>query len=399
MGFLNSFLNFFIENKWILLFYLAIFLIVYTNRKKFEIQAKVIALYRTKFGVNAIHKFAKNHSEFIKIMGYIGIGVGFIGLITISGMMLKALWDLFFIPHAPAAVSLIIPGVKIPGSSIFVPFWYGIIALFFVVLIHEFSHGIVAASHGLKIKHTGIVFFGPIIGAFVEPDEKEIKKQSDVVQYSIFAAGPFSNVILAGIAIALMVFVFAPIHSSLTDEVGVSFSAIQNNTPAEKSGLYYNMTLIKADDTKIKGLSEFESFLTYVKPNQTITIYSDKNENFTIVTTTHPDNPKKGYLGVIGAHSVTKLKNDAAVFKFADSSTIIISTLLLWIYILSLGIGLANLLPLGPVDGGRILQTALHKTTGTEKKGNVIWHKVTLLTILVLLILLLMPIFRSVIKF
>jgi membrane-associated protease RseP (regulator of RpoE activity) len=139
--------------------------------------------------------------------------------------------------------------------------------------------------------------------------------------------------------------------------------------------------------------------LSLVKPNQSITIYTDKNENFTLTTTVHPDNPRMGYLGVIGVHSVTRLKNDASIFKFLDSSAIIASTLLLWVYILSLGIGLANLLPLGPVDGGRMLQTALHKTTGSEKKGNMIWHKVTLLTILILLILLFVPIFRSVLKF
>ena len=73
----DSFFNFLINNKWIILFYLGIILLIYFNRKKFEIQAKIIALYRTKFGINAIHNFAKKHSELIKIFGYIGIGIDF----------------------------------------------------------------------------------------------------------------------------------------------------------------------------------------------------------------------------------------------------------------------------------------------------------------------------------
>lgn len=399
MSLQSSFLNFLINNKWIILFYLGIVILVYSNRKKFEIQAKIIAMYRTKFGINAIHNFAKKHSEIIKIFGYIGIGIGFIGMITISVFMLISLWNLFFTPNAPPAVTPVIPGVRIPGSPIFVPFGYGIIALFIVVLVHEFSHGIVAAAHGLKVKNTGIVFFGPLIGAFVEPDEKEMKKRSDVVNYSITAAGPFSNIILGGIAILLMMFVFSPLHGVLSVDTGVGFEEVQNNTPAMAVGLYPNMTIVKADNVQIKNSQDFENFLLKVLPNQTVAFTSDKNETFVLTTTARPDNPSRGYLGIIGVHTATKLKNDSLIFKASDATTSVIVTLLLWIYILSLGIGLANLLPLGPVDGGRILQIASQKTAGNEKKGNMIWQKISLLTIGILLILLFVPILRSLFKF
>jgi membrane-associated protease RseP (regulator of RpoE activity) len=52
---------------------------------------------------------------------------------------------------------------------------------------------------------------------------------------------------------------------------------------------------------------------------------------------------------------------------------------------LSLGIGLANLLPLGPVDGGRMLQVSLQKIKG-EEKGNKIWHKISIATLMLLAI-------------
>lgn len=401
MSFLNSFLTFFLEHKngvFISLFYLAIIAIVYFNREKFDIQAKIIAMYRTKFGINKIHSVGKNYSELIKIIGYIGIGVGFIGLITISYFLLYGLWQLFTMPNAPPAVSPVIPGVKIPGSPIFVPFWYGIISLFIVVVVHEFSHGIVAAAHGLKVKNTGIVFFGPLIGAFVEPDEKEIKKKPDVVQYSIFAAGPFSNVLLAGVAILCVLFVFSPVSSAINSDVGVSFVQVQNATPAEKAGLYANMTIVKADDTAITNAKDFESFLAYVKPNQTIQLYSDKGENFTLTTAAHPDNPKRGYLGVLGVHTETRLNIENKFFKILDYTLLILTQLFMWIYLLSLGIGLANLLPLGPVDGGRMLQIASQKIAGDEKKGNMIWGKITFVTIVILLILLFVPIIKGILK-
>ena len=56
------------------------------------------------------------------------------------------------------------------------------------VINHEFGHGVVARAHGLKIQSSGIFLLGPLFGAFVEPNEKQLKKQNDIVQYSIYSA-------------------------------------------------------------------------------------------------------------------------------------------------------------------------------------------------------------------
>ena len=61
---------------------------------------------------------------------------------------------MIFVPSAPPTMSLVIPGIQIPGSPVFIPFWYGILALFCVVVIHEFGHGIVARANGIKIQQT-----------------------------------------------------------------------------------------------------------------------------------------------------------------------------------------------------------------------------------------------------
>ena len=55
-----------------------------------------------------------------------------------------------------------------------------------------------------------------------------------------------------------------------------------------------------------------------------------------------------------------------------------------WLYILNLGIGLFNLLPLGPVDGGRMLQTALLRFF-SEKRANAIWKNVSIFFLMVII--------------
>ena len=212
------------------------------------------------------------------------------------------------------------------------------------------------------------------------------------------AAGPFSNIIAGAAALLLLIFAFAPLQGALSDESGVSFVAVQNSTPAKEAGLIPNMTIIKVDGKEVENLGEFQRYLDTVKPNETITLFTEKSRNFTLTTASRPDNPSKGYLGVIGVHTVTKLKKQTLVYKASNAILGIVLKMLFWIYLLSIGIGLANLLPIGPVDGGRMLQIACQKITGSEKRGNEIWQKISIFTITTILILLVVPIFRALIS-
>ena len=78
-----TFLNFINEYKFVVLFYITIIAIVYFNRKKFDFQSKFIALYRTKIGINLMHKLADLFGPIIRGVGYIGIFAGYAGMVLI----------------------------------------------------------------------------------------------------------------------------------------------------------------------------------------------------------------------------------------------------------------------------------------------------------------------------
>ncbi|MBN2142072.1 site-2 protease family protein [Candidatus Woesearchaeota archaeon] len=383
-----TFVEVFLEYKFVILFYLAIILFIYLKRKKFEFQAKFIALYRMKFGLGWIEKVGRRHSELIKILGYCGIGVGYAGMAFIVFMLGKGLWDMAFVPNAPPVVSPVLPGVPIPGSPIFVPFWYGIIALFIVVVIHEFSHGVVARAHDVKVMNTGIVFFGPIVGAFVEPDEKQVDKQPDHVKYSIFAAGPFSNVLTAALVLLIAALVMSPLTDAVAKPVGVEFTYVEPGFPADIAGLQTGVTYDFVNNYSTNDLSSFESALRDVQINETVYI-GNSDSNYTVVTTSREENPKKA---IIGVNVRTKFTNED---KWWLKIILWTNGLLSWIFMLSLGLGLANLLPLGPVDGGRMIKESLERIWG-EKVGKQAWYKITVLVIVILLILVFVPIARAI---
>src|SRR3989344_9668639 len=99
---LNTILNFVLSHKTIFLFYLVVIILLILNRKKIVTQAKVILLYRMKWGLRWMDKYAKKFREWIILFGYIGVGAGYVGLIIISYILIKNLYDLIV---QPAAVS------------------------------------------------------------------------------------------------------------------------------------------------------------------------------------------------------------------------------------------------------------------------------------------------------
>ncbi len=386
-------LNIFMEYKYVIIFYAIIILIVVTNKKKFDFQAKFIALYRTTIGVKFMHAFADRFNKPIKWIGYAGIFLGYAGMMLIVYFLADGLYKLIFIPSAPAVLSPVIPGVPIPGSPIFVPFWYGITALFFVVLIHEFGHGVVSAAHKIKVHHSGIVFFGPLIGAFVEPDEKQLKKKSWWIQESMFAAGPVANFILAAIALVLVLFVMIPVTGNMVEANGFYFVDVTEGFPAIDAGIEPGTLYTFVNDVEVNNASYLIEVLGDMSPGDSVTV-ANENTTHTVVTVSNPDNETRAFMGVVGVstHGIIKAGKQQ---WWLDTLTII-GKFWQWVFMLSLGIGLANLLPLGPVDGGRMLLLSMEKKLGKEKAMK-IFSKITSGFFVLIMILVFVPIVKALI--
>ncbi len=106
--------------------------------------------------------------------GYMNVGVvvAFGAIIFITYTIVATLPTVFETP----SVSIVIPGVDIPGSQIYVPFFYGLIGLATVLVVHEFSYGIQSVGEKIPIKSIGLLLFTILPGAFVEPDEDKLKE-------------------------------------------------------------------------------------------------------------------------------------------------------------------------------------------------------------------------------
>ena len=334
---------------------------------------------------------ADRYGELIKLFGYISIGIGFIGMFAIVLVLLQSIYVLFTQPDAPPALTPILPGVHVPGvpEAFFIPLVQGILAIFIVAVVHEFSHGVVARAHKVTVKRTGVAIIGPFFAAFVEPDEKQLKKRDDVTNYSIIAAGPASNVFMFLVLLILMTFVIIPAVHTVYEPVGISFSSIAEGSPAEAAGLQTDVLYTELNNQPVTSVSDFLVAFDTLEPNQDIT-FANSEQTISVTTGSNPDPPAKPYLGV-------------TIYNRLDGDTTTSFSIISWLMklvsltgLLSLGIGLANLLPVGPLDGGKMIQQALHKLRG-EEKGDRTLVKLSLVLLFIIL-LLLTPIFRETAK-
>ena len=355
-------------------------LIVIFNRKKLTFHRFGIffaAMYRTKAGLKAMDRIAKKYRGLLwKLTPWI-IGLGFIGMVLVTFDLARGLITILSGAATPS-VGVVLP-FKAKGVF-YVPFFYWIISIFVILVMHEGMHGVMARAYGLKIKNSGLVVIGAIIplipGAFVEPDEKKLLKADRKKQLAVYAAGPVINIVTGLVLMLLMFTVINPITDTFYEKDGVVITELmEGNPPAAQAGITAGEKITNINGQTVGETKDFSSALKDTKPGDSVSVITS-SAVYDITLGENPTN-KRAWLGV---YVENKLLNPT----WATHTVLWISDLIFWLYLLSIGVGLFNLLPLGPIDGGRMLLTTLQKVTH-EKRASTIWKSVSFVLLGVLL--------------
>ncbi len=380
----GPFLSFLLTNKWTIIFYAAVILLIYAFRKRFDWPARFVGLYRTKVGLKLMDRLGR-HERFFRLFGEVAMVVGFLGMLLIVFLLLNGVYDFLFVPSAPPTVAPVIPGVTIPGLGIKVPLITGWLALFIVIIIHEFSHGVVARAHRIKVESSGLMVMGPLGGAFVEPSEKELQRSSRRTRLGIFAAGPFSNIITAFLFILVAAYLLTPLASSMVHTTGIRIVESFPGDAAAAAGIPDGARLTGIGNASVSDEQSLVAALDAHAPGDTVTVSTDAG-SYPVTLGARPGNTSQAYLGI--QPELLLAPNNSAWWYVASEKVLSwLSWLFLWVYILSLGIGLANLLPITITDGGRMFQEAATRLWGKER-GTKVWLRVGAVTLVILLLLL-----------
>lgn len=314
----------------------------------FELNFPVI-MWKTKKLRGLISRISNFSPTFWRWFMNIGIVVAFAAMMLISWVLVSSLPSVFETP----SVSIIIPGVDIPGSQIYVPFVYGLIALATVLIVHEFSHGIQAVCEKIPIKSIGLLLFAILPGAFVEPDEDKLKSAKKISKLRIYAAGSVANISLAIIAILLVSLVSMGIPHYFQED-GIAIDRVVPDSSSDGI-LKEGMVLQSIDGHKINDSASYVNIIKSFKPGDNVTVQTDQG-SYSVVLGKNPNNESVGFFG-IQANKHFVLSDDSLgplpwiLFELLE--------LFNWVFMLNMGIGLFNLLPLKPLDGGYMLEILL----------------------------------------
>ena len=313
-----------------------------------------LLMWKTQRLRGFIDRLANRAPRFWKWYMNIGIVIstGFMILMAIALVYsLKTLLD-------TPTVSLIVPGVEVPGSPIFIPLLSGLIALATVLIVHEFSHGILSRVEKINIKSIGLLLFAIIPGAFVEPDEEELNELSRPAKMRIYVAGSMANLTLAAIALIIMTVISSFIVPVVFEDEGVVVNRLTEDANA-KNYMSEGMIIKSINNLTVTDIDSFQKAANTLKPNDTVNIHTDQGD-YSFQLKTNPMNKSIGFMGIqVNANNGIADDFDNQFYTPLLWLLMPLTDLLFWIYFLNFAIGTFNLLPMKPLDGGHLLENLL----------------------------------------
>ncbi|MGC8934962.1 MAG: site-2 protease family protein [Thermoproteota archaeon] len=382
------------------------FTILYILNKKKLLEKYDIALWgpvlmvRSHKGEDVIERIAE-HKHFWIIVGSIAVTVCFaLSILLIPLLVWNAVLS-FQLPveAAPSPILAIgLPGVNPIMSG--VNFWYAVVGLVIAVVVHEAAHGVMARIAGVKLKSVGLMFLVIPIGAFVEPDEEELKKATYLKRIRVFAISPFMNILLA-ITFSL-IFSLALMNMVHVKHEGVGVAYVVPGMPAQQVGIRPGMIITEIRDSTgtyaIRSSTDLQKYLSTKKVGEQITvkIYEGQSFNVTLASkaiyTKNTSDVDKASLGIImvDTKDITKIY-DALKFPFSSLKGFInyamlpflelwgssplhkpytdfldtsipselfwpLASTFYWIFWINLMLGITNSLPALPLDGGYVVR-------------------------------------------
>ena len=313
-----------------------------------------LLMWKTQRLRGFIDRLANRAPRFWKWYMNIGIVIsaGFMILMAVALVYsLKTLMD-------TPTVSLIVPGVEVPGSPIFIPLLSGLIALATVLIVHEFSHGILSRVEKINIKSIGLLLFAIIPGAFVEPDEEELNELSRPAKMRIYVAGSMANLTLAAIALIIMLAISSFIMPVVFEDDGVVVNRLTEDANA-KNYLAEGMIIKSINNLTVNDIDSFQKAANTLKPNDTVNIHTDQGD-YSFQLKTNPMNKSIGFMGIqVNANNVVADDFDNQFYTPLLWLLMPLTDLLFWIYFLNFAVGTFNLLPMKPLDGGHLFENIL----------------------------------------
>lgn len=341
---------------------------LYLEREKFDREG-IAFLRRTQKGISTIGKIAERYPRFWKVYAAAGVFTGLTSIVVSFGTIGYSLGQSILTRSVENGPSLVLPGAvsqnQFQAGVSLIPVEYWIAGVMITVIVHELSHAIVAKLEGFNIKSIGYGFLAVIPIGFVEP-EGDRSLEDGIAEagwtggdwksrIKVLCAGSFANYLTAALfALLALGFTAGVTTTTSTGYVGISVFDNQSVSyqtaegyPAAESGLT-NGTLYSINNQSIDSLEDLRSVSETIKPGDDVQMNTSEG-----VKTVTADE-----------RNLTRMKEGFMDYRSGISWFL---NLIYTVAFLNFAIGLFNMLPILPLDGGLTLQTLVERYLGKDK--------------------------------
>ncbi|MFH1474039.1 MAG: site-2 protease family protein [Candidatus Aenigmatarchaeota archaeon] len=381
----------------VLLFFALLGIIIYRDRKNIDFKY-ILLMRRTKRFSKILDTIAKKSVTFWKVTGTIAFVLCFLVMIygTYTMINIAYLIQTGVIDQPALSFALPVPSDQMIVSPGFIgiPFWIWIIVITIILIPHEAFHGIIARAEKIKLKDVGLMLLAIFPGAFVEPDEKQLKKSKLMTKLRIFSAGSFINIVIGMLVIVLVQsLLWSP------NVGGILITNVNETSPAYDIGLEEGMVIESIDGKELTMNFDEYSFLILMvsgsnsgditqyisqlilfrelsaySPGDTVSLRISGND-YDLTLAEHPEIEVEGGFPYIGVNSK---------FNVADVNMFfVLFPLLGLIATLSMLVGAFNILPIYPLDGGLIVQSLAERFAKKISKQIVIGVTAVMVVIII----------------
>lgn len=264
--------------------------------------------------------------------------------------LVKNAYFFFQKPEQASQVMLLVPGLTISLDSL--P--YILVSLVVVAVTHEFAHGIASLAEKIPLKSSGIFLAVVLPGAFVEIDEEKLEKAKSTTKLRIFSAGASTN-IAVGMLVLLLLTNFTLTISPLyfPQSSGVMITGLVEGGADQNVGIKKWDTIFSLNGTPVRSVDELREYMTNVKPNSMLTVGTGRGD-LVVKTQTSTQGPSRALIGIVPFNyyppRVHSLPNELPYQIYLTEN---------WMNMILVSVGLFNMLPIGPLDGGKFSDTVL----------------------------------------
>lgn len=312
-----------------------------------------ILLVRTKRGLKLLD-YLSRPKRFWRLFGNAGIVVVLFGMAYMVFLILVMDYVMLTSPPKPSPATSPRNVLLIPGLNEFVPLTWGLIGLIVTLVVHEFSHAILARVENVKVKSLGVVLALIPIGGFAEPDEKELMEKEKKARMRIYSAGIAANMVVALLSFTLFFYLLGFLQPhvvvvksfenfeegdaiieinglkvetaedvlkavnghnvvnvlvrgkdgsfrelELKPLMGVYVIDILNDTPAEEVGIKPNSVILSVNGVRTPNVEIFREIMLKTKPNQTVRLEVLEGGEVRFYNVTLSEMNGHGFIGVL----------------------------------------------------------------------------------------------------